>query len=205
MPANISSTGPVHLFVRVPATGAHPRGPAQGGVVQYLGTCVEYPKVQIEQKYKDVQNDIGGDEVPFDAFFAGEEASLEMEINRFDYAVLNSISNSPRFNRPGGLARGQSGRLDRGLFALANQQTYELWLRFGFFGTPNVTDAGMIPGYYFYACVTAGHFPDPIGLRDHVVKLAIKPMNWWSAADGAFRLYSTDPADFQALNNVPVT
>lgn len=200
MASSFSSTGPIHIFCRIPASGASPRGAASGGTISYLGTAREYPNISVEPSWVPVMNDIAGPTVPADVFASGEDGSINIDINRFDYAVMQSVCNYPRSGRtPGGSARGTNTRLDRGLFALANKNSMEFWFQFSFYNTINTGDYTMIPGYYWPACVVVNTSPEVIGTRDHAIRLMLKPLNWWLAETGSFMLYSNDPSYFTNL------
>lgn len=193
--ANLYCTGPVHIYARVPVKGAGPRTNVTvgGNGSSYVGTCEVYPKLAFEQTWIDVFNDLGSTQVAFDKMATGEKGIVECDLNRFDYNVVNTITNYPRNgrNNAGINPRGSMTRLDRGAFALANGLSVELWLYFSFFGSVNALDyPELIPGYYFPACVVTAYNPDPIGTQTHKIRLMIEPLSVWTAATGGFTLYS---------------
>lgn len=219
MPAQIYSTGPVHIFA------GHKEDAASAGV--YLGTCEKSPGVSIQYLWQPVQNDLGG-AAPVDMVFRGITAQIELSLNRFNENKImefqkNQSANTKRTitaaSQPGEYDSLQMGGLTEiGHSGSASPSTYSrgywLALKFGFGpADQNVTAyAGMPAGYWFPSVVIDTFSYEQVGTRHKKLALSLSAHpQTVTAADAApnargmssgvyfNRIYSTTWSGFATL------
>lgn len=196
-------TGPVHVFVRVPSTGAGPRQPVGklgGRKAVFLGHVERTPEVAIEPQYKPVFCSLSGEAVPDDKLFLGEATKVVLDLARFDHNVVGDLLTAPRYGH-GPNWEGSETYLDRGRLVQAHGDGYELWLQYSFFGTANAAGASpaMPPGYYFPCCITAGCYPTSLGRDTKKIRLMIEPQSVRANITGGYITYSKQPEAFAGL------
>ena len=64
----------------------------------FLGVGVTAPETEFRPKYKPIHNDFGGSMIEADSGFAGEEAFVAVDLQRWDYRALNELADYPGFN-----------------------------------------------------------------------------------------------------------
>lgn len=190
-PAWYQCTGPINVFGRVGYTGSG----------FYLGTCEQHPIPEGDIEYNEVMNDLGGNKVPADRQFMGAEEIIVLDLNRFNFAGYNVLRSGPSFN--GNV--GQTSSLARGSFVIQNQNAFELWLVYTFFGTPNVLDPNMPIGTYYPYCRLLGdHIPES-GSKNMMGRLIVGAMNGFNTPAGNYfgwLLKSHNASYFTPLNGI---
>lgn len=153
-------TGPVDIYFAfnsltpIPQIGAAGINPGTGAGAAYLGTAEMAPEPQNQYFWKEIYNSLGGDMVPMDRLYLGEQGLIAMNLNRFSYANAFAI-----------LGLGSEDRLDRGSMMVSNGYALQLWLRFSFYGTANaLAYPEMPPGYFYWCTQIVSHFPKGLTL-----------------------------------------
>ncbi|MFZ9793943.1 MAG: hypothetical protein ACO3F3_16555 [Gemmataceae bacterium] len=216
MPAQIYSTGPVHIFA------GHKEDAASAGV--YLGTCEKSPIVSIEYLWGEVINDLGG-LAPVDMIFRGITAKIGLSLNRFNEDKIMQFQNnqSAITNRaiaatiqPGEYDALQMGGLTEIGFGSDSKYTRGYWLalKFGFGpADQNITAySGLPSGYWFPSVVIDSFNYEQVGTRHKKLALEISAHpQTVTAADAApnsrgmtsgvyfNRIYSTTWSGFSTL------
>jgi len=112
----------------------------------FLGTCETPPKIEVIIGQKDVKNDIGGSEIPFDSLYLGRMARTTAIINRPNMSViLAAQAASPIIPNPGFDYFGDIGSL-----TVQEGYCYTVWVVFPY-SNPAVKTAmaGQPWGYRF--------------------------------------------------------
>lgn len=81
MSIGIRCPGPKHVFARF----------RNNSTAFYVGTCVTAPEDEITNHDIPVMNDIGGRSVAFQVIQDGSDAFVALTMNRFDYALVQSL------------------------------------------------------------------------------------------------------------------
>lgn len=192
--------GPVHIYARFPKVGAGPyvAPGALSGTIYFLGHTTDSPEPDFIPKYHPVHSSLAGPEVPDDEVQVGGEYELALELTRFNYQILMAIKQFARYGR--GEVPGTENFLDRGRLVLAQGDSFELWLKNAFYGTPNAAAyPDLPPGYYYPACRTAGVMPRDLSRITVKANAHIKPLSVRQGVTGGFVTYSQDPKWFLNL------
>jgi hypothetical protein len=133
-----------------------PPGGTGGGQPKYLGTAERAPRIRVRPAWHPVFNDIGGDQIPFDVQYMGEEAFISADLTRWDEEVYKSIAHRL------GNVRGADNNEAVGTLMLLEGKTHEVYVKFPY--TSKAAFAGMPQGYHFVACILEGPDElDPLG------------------------------------------
>lgn len=191
--------GPVHIYVRVPVLGAGPFvGQPSRGAILFLGHCEESPEPDFVPQYVPVISSLAGPKVPDDEIYVGAEYQVQLNLSRFSYSVIQLIMACPMYGR--GVAPGSETFLDRGRLLLANSDSFELWLRNAFYGTPDALAYPDMPiGYYYRACRWIGSYPRSLSRVNTRAMVGIKPLSVRQGVTGGYITYSQDPKYFKDL------
>jgi hypothetical protein len=146
------STGPALFWVGIPSTAAAIGGAAGALDIRFLGTSEAAPKIEPQDSWKPVFNDLGGD-VPFDLAYTGEQSYEFAELTRYNESVLKIIQKRAR---NGGNARGTDGPADIGSLMVTEGLAFTLWIVFPFVAKQVYSQNGMPGGYRFPATVLEG-------------------------------------------------
>ncbi len=198
-PAFYNVAGPVHIYARIPSRGAGPNvGQPSKGKILFLGHCEEAPEPDFVPQYIPVKSSLSGPVVEDDEIFVGGQYQLNMKFSRFSYSVLQLILACPLYGR--GAAPGSETFLDRGRLVLHNGDSFELWLRNAFYGTPNAEAYPDMPiGLYFRACRSMGTYPRNLSRDATRAVVGIKPLSVRQGVLGGYITYSQDPKWFADL------
>lgn len=201
--ANPYVTGPVHLYVAAPqgigssssssssSSGSvytnNPPDPlllAYPSMIYYLGTCETAPKIVIDPKWKPLFADIGGDQVPFDFAYTGEDATVTGVLNRWNEYVYRSI-----VARPNTTVRGTLTANDVGSLMIAEGKAHCLWLHFPYYSKAYGSTYNMPAGYRFPASFVIG--PDHIegGTKASKRLIQWKCARTYKPSDGTWLIY----------------
>lgn len=193
-------TGPVHIYVRIPNVGAGPYV-APGslkGTTYFLGHTTDSPEPDFHPQKIPVISSLSGPLVPDDHIQVGGKYAVGMELARFNLTVVNKLKQFARQGRS--MVAGTESFLDRGRLVLANGDTFELWLRNAFYGTPNaLAYPDLEIGYYFPACVVEELLPRKLGIANKLAHLTIEPLSVRQGVTGGYITYSQDPVFFAGL------
>lgn len=174
-------TGPVYQYV------VFPYAPT---VAQFLGTSEVAPKARLRRGYKPVFNDLGGQLMPLDRIYQGQEAQIVSALNRYDETVYSLIAAAPR--NGGGvapqLARGANGFLDIGALVNQNNCYFTYILQFPFAGTVN-QPANLPAVYRFLACIPEQDDFNQLGTMERQTYLAITAQRYRDPVTGTFTTY----------------
>lgn len=195
-------TGPVHIYVRIPTTGAGPQRlpnvAAGSGTIFTLGHCEDSPEPDFVPHYLPVKSSLAGPALPDDEIQAGGEVKVELLLSRFNLTLVNRLKQMARHGRD--QPPGFESFLDRGRLLLAQGDSFELWLANAFYGTPNAAAyPDLSPGYYFPACRLAGTLPRNLSRDAKKVHLSVEPKSVRLGVAGGFMTYSQDPKWFKIL------
>lgn len=191
--------GPVHIYVRIPKFGAGPFvGQPSSGRILMLGHAEEAPEPDFVPQYVPVLSSLSGPKVADDEIFVGAEYQVQLNLSRFSYSVLQLILACPMYGR--GVAPGSETFLDRGRLLLGNGDSFELWLRNAFYGTPDALAYPDMPiGYYYRACRSLGTYPRNLSRVNTRAMVGIKPLSVRQGVTGGYITYSQDPKLFEEL------
>lgn len=192
--------GPVHVYIRIPVTGLGPYvTPAQlSGKIFFLGHCEDSPEPDFEPQYIPVHSSLSGPAVEDDELQMGGKYKLDLTLSRFNYTMVRLIKQFSRHGR--GLAPGSEDYLSRGRLMLAQGDTFEIWLRNGFYGTANALAYPDLPiGYYYPAVRPFDVLPRKLSRETKIAHLSLKPMSVRQGVIGNTITYSQDPAYFRNL------
>jgi hypothetical protein len=166
MPAVFHVTGPVWHYVVFPYTPT---------VAEFLGTSEVAPRVRIKRAYKPVMNDIGGQLMPLERIYQGQECQIVTALDRYDEAVYAKIAAAPRSNLgPVAVPRGTNGFYDTGALVQQNSGYFTLILQFPFASTINQpVGNGMPLVYNFPICVPEQDDFNSLGTAERQTYLAI--------------------------------
>lgn len=181
------TTGPAHAFIGQVLINL--AGNVTFGSAFYLGTCEESPEIQLIPKYKEVYNDIGGEQ-PFDTSFQGEIGLINLDLNRFDEAVYARMATRPYSAGQPVLpvARGTQGYGSVGALTLTEGLYTTVWIQFPYASKPAF--AGMPAGYRFFSAFAAG--PDklrPVGTRTRKTNVTFVALRYYVPSSQAMILY----------------
>jgi hypothetical protein len=197
-------TGPVHCYARIPLICAGPSvGPKKllnAGVPVFLGHNESSPKPEFTPKWKGAFSSLGGEAIPDDKVYLGQEVRIILELSRFNETLINYLMATPTLGRTGN-PPGSESYLDIGSLLQRNGKSFELWLRNGFYGTRNsAAYPDMTIGKYFLCCNMAGITPANLTRDTSKVSLMIEA-NWVTdTANGFSRTcFTSDPAYFASL------
>lgn len=176
-------TGPVYHYV------VFPYAPT---VAEFLGTSEVAPKARIRRAYKPVMNDLGGQLIPLERIYQGQEAQIVTALNRYDEAVYTKLAQAPRYG--GGAApvfiRGANGPLDCGALVQQNSAYFTLILQFPFAGTVNQPSANSMPAVYrFPVCSPEQDDFNQLGTIERNTFMAITAQRFYNPVTGTFVTY----------------
>ncbi len=148
--ANIYVTGPVHIYVSIPAetfansgTGA-PSALTYPSSIYYLGTGEQAPTIAISPLYSPVANDIAGDQAPIDTQYQGRVGSATCTLTRWNEAVMASLDTM------GDISRGVDAIDDVGTLMQFEGRTFHVWFHFPYYS--KFSAFAMPAGYHFCSC-----------------------------------------------------
>jgi hypothetical protein len=175
-------TGPVHLFV----------GPLSSP--NYLGTAERFPRMSIRTGWEPVFNDLGGQRVPFDLLYEGQEAFVSVDLTRWNENVLQVMMARAISTVPG-----LDGPLDIGTAMLTENAAGPLWLLFPFGGVKaafNAPGSGPMPGgYRFPRAILAGPEDfESMGTAPRKIRLIWHCLRFFNPQNGRFLLYDNNMA-----------
>lgn len=210
MSLGIRTPGPIHLFARF-------RNNSTGF---YLGTCVAAPEPELEKFKIPVMNDLGGRSVPFQLIQDGESGYCVMTMNRFDYALVQSIRGLESRNAKSSINAGNlSGDLEAGSEFSGARGTLVLglndWQLIQVNEYANTTAAGsfngtsdLIPARIFASANLRKYKESTVGTRVLEVSMVVEFQNIYNPAGLSFQggsaatlkgLYSEDPSKIGTL------
>lgn len=191
--AQVYATGPGLLFVSGAAL-------SESGV-SYLGTAERHPRQQIKAGWEPLFNDLGGQRVPFDILYEGEEAFLSADLTRWNERILNRL-----MARPGRAAsvRGKNTSVDIGTAVLAEGYGLTLWCQFPFASKAayqNAANGNMPGGFRFPASIMIGpESYESMGTAPKKIRVVFHCLRYFNPTDFSFLLYDHDMSALPAIN-----
>lgn len=178
--AQVYCTGPALFYVQFPGESTP----------KFLGTAEREPSIDIRPAFSPVLNDLGGQRVPFDMIYDGEEAFVSGLINRFNESVYAQLA-----ARPAHLAgrRGNNISGEIGTLMVQEGKAVTLWVQFPYVAKAAMLGGLMPAGYRFRAAYLEG--PDalrPLGTTARKIGMMFHAIRIFSAVDGSFALYDHD-------------
>lgn len=195
-------TGNVDIYVRIPAVGAgpfvSPSALRAAGTPTFLGHTDKSPEPTYDPKWKPVFTSQGGEAIPLEKVYMGTEVKVAMNLQRFDYDVVQALLAAPRFGR--NTPAGTESYLDIGALLQRNGLGVELWLKNAFYGTVNAAAYPDMPiGTYFVCTNLAATYPQNL-TRDAANVQLLFEANWVQLAPNGNRVcFTSDPAFFTSL------
>jgi len=169
-------TGPCLVYV----------GYLSSGTYSFLGTAQRPPRVRTRRGWVPVYNDLGGTQVPFDLLFAGQEAFIIADMNRFKMAVMQAISSMPNTDGIAGL--NTAG--DIGTLMQAEGAAFALVLVFPYAVLkPAMRAAGLPGGLTFPCAVLEGPDDLEVGTVNMKKNLIFHCIPGYNPANGSTTLY----------------
>jgi hypothetical protein len=190
LPAQLYCTGPAHVFVSVYKSTL----PA----IAYLGTCEDAPRIKIVRKWREIHNDIGGDEA-FDRSYMGRAALISLDLNRFDEDVMQRIEAMPNaiVGRDGAELFGDIGTivgLEAASLGIYVQFPYSVKAAF------QVAPSQMPAGYRFPRCVPLDDEMYPLGTKARKNNIAFVAQRIYNPTTGDFLLYDHNMTGLPAVS-----
>lgn len=143
-------TGPVDIFV----------GLGSGGGPLFLGHDERMLAPMIRPYYSPHYSSLGGEHIPMDMTYDGQDAMVSVNLTRFNEAVYLALaSRAPGSRASPVVAPGVDLPGDLGSLVILEGVAFQLWLRFPYSAKPAM--AGMPAGYRFPKAYVAG--PDTLG------------------------------------------
>jgi hypothetical protein len=136
--AQLYCTGPVDLWI-----GFNFESP------DFLGHSERGPSFQVRPQYSPVFVDLGGQNVPFDTVYDGEDAMVTVDLTRWNNGLLEIIQDKAGLTGPGSDAPGNIGTL-----MVTEGSAYQLYLHFPYAAKAafsNQTNGALPAGYRFRA------------------------------------------------------
>jgi hypothetical protein len=196
--AQVYTTGAVPIWCGVGGPSALPL---------LLGWAEKFPRIQIRPAFSPVFCDLGGQRVPLDYMFEGEEAIITADVIRFNEGTYRIIADRAATGLGGNLgARGYSDPGEIGTLMVQEKIAYPLWLPFLY--AAKALMPGMPSGYHFFRCFLEG--PDELEQGTVPRKLrmlwhAVRDLDMTvSEAEGAGRLSLYDN-DCSAVSGLTMT
>lgn len=193
--------GAVHIFVG--ATGSGPAGSSGFGPVSptpiYLGTGERAPRVSIRKRFRDVQNDLGGDE-PFDFSYQGRSAIVIVKLTRWNELVLQALETVVGV-QPGLDAGGTDVAGDIGTLMITQGAAVPLWISYSYAPAgvaPQAAFSNLRNGWHFFAAWLEGPDDHEGGTDPATEALVFRCARVFNPLTGAFLLYDRNMAGLPA-------
>lgn len=191
-------TGPVNIYVSPnPANWNKSGSGTQSGIfgiypsagsILYLGTCDVPPRTILNPRWRQIFASIGGEQVPFDFCFEGEDGQTMGVLNRWNESVYKLCAARPKHPSSG---RGALTATDIGTLMIAEAYAYSVWLHFPYYSKLlyGTSYAEMPAGYRFPGSFMIG--PDGIegGTRASKRAFIFQHCRIYKPTDGTWTLY----------------
>jgi len=168
-----------------------------------LGWSEKGPSFQIRPRYSDVYVDLGGQNVPFDVMYQGEDALVSITLAKFNQTTLNIIQNKAN---PGGGPPGTDPFGSIGTLMLTEQKAYNLFLRFPYasvkafyYGAGNASGP-MPPGYRFLQATFVTDDHPALGTKPKFPRVAWHCLRNFDPSTGTFKLFDFDMSAIGSIN-----
>lgn len=157
----------------------------------FFGTCEDSPQVQISHQWEPLFNALGGCRLPSDQSYQGENATIRLDLTRWQEVVRQAVSAAPY---PGGIAGFHPfGHL--GALMKTEGAYFPLWLQFPYAVTqPAMQAAGMVLGYRFLACRMETDDLGPLSPRPRKVSIVVSAEPLFDSRTLAWKLYDHNMA-----------
>jgi hypothetical protein len=171
-----------------------------------LGWCEKFPTIQIRPSYSPVFVDIGGQMVPLDWMYQGEEALVSGDIIKWNENTYANIAAKSNRATP---VRGYNGPGEMGTLMVGEGVAYPLWLRFPYTGKAAFQQAvsGSMPaGYRFVASFLMNDDMPQLGTaarKIHLVWHCVRvfdPTVITSVGLGSLKLFDHDMSGLGLIN-----
>lgn len=159
--------GPAHIFA----------GVGMAGTPFYLGTAERTPKIQIRRAFSPVWNDLGGQLVPYDWCYEGQEGFVVADLTRWNQPVLAALQGAPR-QTIAAATPGTDVVGDIGTLMVTEGAAIPLWIMFPY--TAKAAFAAQPAGYHFLATWLLG----PDDLDENNTKNAKVRLSWYCGRAG---------------------
>jgi len=164
----------------------------RSGTTYYLGTAVTAPEIEGRPFYLNIINDIGGRSAPMNKVGDREQDIVTTTLNRFDYAVVNSI-----------LATGPAGEHNTRTQGTLTFEDLDFELIFVYAAAlAGYTSAGFPVGRRYYTSQVIGYKESTVGTRVEEITLVIECNELFIPSTREFKLYSEDTSI--VTNGLPV-
>lgn len=167
-------TGAVHVFTKMKAAGT-----------RYLGTGKTAPRYRTRYGWVPFFNDLGGPVISFDEVFAGKEAMISLDLNRFDQDTLDLVESVPV---PGLDGPGFVDPYSMGTMMVQEEAAYGLILSFPNSSKPAYRAAKLPAGIYFPAAWLEGPSDHTVGNVPREINLVWKAKAVYDPKEGDFLL-----------------
>jgi hypothetical protein len=185
---SIHTTGPIHIYVGMPAYVAADGVTNVAAKQWYLGATEIQPQMEIQRLDTAVYSDIVGRKVPHQLIDQGQMGRLGLALTYWSQAALVALKTQT------GMYNGVDSKLGRGSLVLG-RTTATIWLQYSFYGTANAT-TNLPPGRMFYAARMTSETMAESGTAAEKPLLAFTCLPLYNSSTGAHSLYSEAPADF---------
>jgi hypothetical protein len=176
------ATGSCHLWLRF----------ADGGGIQYFGTCESMPQDVRSPTYEMLMNDISGSQVPLDVAYQGEAAQISLTMTRWNETLAQSLETPPGPNSvPGSWSYSDVGTL----MSLEDEWT-EVWIGYTFgsaLANKTVYTAnGLRPGRHYLQSVLWSPQADETGTKPMKRHFMMYAFPYFDPTTKQFTLWDTD-------------
>lgn len=135
--------GPCSLWVAVPVDSG-------SATPVLLGYGEQGVTIAVTPAFDRVMNDLGGNQLPFDRLFQGEEGAVSTVLTVLNWSTYESIAMNRPFHGSGSATPGTTTYGDMGTLMWGEQAAMELWVRFPYATAFGSTFPGMVSGYHFF-------------------------------------------------------
>ena len=183
-------TGPVALYVGIPS------GPSDFGTPQFLGHGELAPRIKRDKKYAPIMCDLGGNLIPFDMSWQGQQAFVFVTLTRWNWNVYEVISQIVSGGGSSGVYTLGDSFGDIGTLMMTENVGFTLWLQYPYAnpaaGHPAFGAAFMPLGIRFYCAFLEQEDDLEPGTQPNKQHLAFHCIRDYDPTTGALTLGDTN-------------
>lgn len=190
-------TGPCDIFVNYGSLGGVVTPPL------FLGHSERGPRMQVRPQYSSSYVDIGGQKIPFDSVYDGQDAIVSADLSRWDetvYAAISIKSGASANNAPAGT----DDPGDIGTLMIHEGAAIQVWLRFPH--AAKLAYSTMPAGYRFPVCMLQNDDHNELGTKPRKISLVFHCLREFDVSvtnafgAGRFVLFDHDMSGLPPIN-----
>lgn len=190
-------TGPVDIFVNYGSLGGVVTPPL------YLGYSERGPRMQVRPQYSSTYVDVGGQKIPFDSCYDGQDAIVSADMSRWNedvYAAIAIKSGASGNNSPAGI----DDPGDIGTLMMHEGAAITVWLRFTH--AAKLAYSTMPAGYRFPIAMLQNDDHNELGTKPRKISLVFHCLREFDVTitnaygAGRFTLFDHDMTGLPAID-----